>query len=90
MNWNQALMMMKILHSSVRRKNWTGDKYIFYVPKVEHYMNLYPYNVKEDHVDVEEHTLIHTNSHPLGYYATTQCDMMAEDWEVVDTGKKNS
>lgn len=79
---------MKILHSSVRRKNWFGDKFIFYVPKTTNYMNLFPYNLKEEHVDIEEHILIHTKSHTLGYYATTQCDMMAEDWEVIETGKE--
>ena len=30
-----------------------------------------------------DHILIHTKDNKLGFYATTQCDMMANDWEVL-------
>lgn len=84
MNWNEALNLMRTEHRPVRRKNWSGSKYIFLVPSYKtnaaSYID-YGYITDEScTVEVVDHILIHTKDNRLGFYATTQCDMLADDW----------
>ena len=90
MDWNEALNVMREQHVAVRRKNWSGGKYIFLVPecdvKADKYIAL-GYHPKGNRlVHFADHILIHTKDNQLGFYATTQCDMMANDWDVLSKG----
>lgn len=74
---------------AARRSSWSGDKYIFYIPaKLKDSFTYIYYGLKRKDIDkngiVEfvPHILIHTKDNKLGFYATTQCDMLADDWEV--------
>lgn len=86
MDWNDALNIMREQHVAVRRKNWSGEKYIFFVPEYDLPADTYiafgyhPNGNKLVHF--VDHILIHTKDNKFGFYATTQCDMMANDWEV--------
>lgn len=76
MNWNDALNVMREQYAAVRRKDWSGETYIFFVPGCD---------VKADGnklVHFADLILIHTKDNKLGFYATTQCDMTANDWEI--------
>lgn len=87
MDWKEALNVMREQHVAVRRKNWSGEKYIFFVPECDLLADTYVamgYRPKGNWlVHFVDHILIHTKDNKLGFYATTQCDMMANDWEVL-------
>lgn len=87
MDWKEALNVMREQHVAVRRKNWSGEKYIFFVPECDLLADTYVamgYHSKGNWlVHFADHILIHTKDNELGFYATTQCDMMANDWEVL-------
>ena len=87
MDWKDALNVMREQHVAVRRKNWSGEKYIFLVPecdvKADTYIALGYHPNGNKFVHFADHILIHTKDNKLGFYATTQCDMMANDFEVL-------
>ena len=35
MDWKEALNVMREQHVAVRRKGWSGEKYIFFVPECD-------------------------------------------------------
>lgn len=89
MNWQEALKCMKEGYA-VRRENWSGSKFIIYIP--EQTVKIYGMNIADTLKKYAEkdsnylfiltaHILIHTKDGKFGYYATTQCDVLAEDWE---------
>lgn len=86
MNWQEILEKMRNEHVAARRKNWSGEKYIIFIPNyLVHAANYFKYGYREcDKGDIQfvDHLLIHTKDNKLGFYATTQCDMLADDWEV--------
>lgn len=86
MNWLEILEKMRKEHVAARRKGWSGEKYIIFIPShIAHADNYSKYGYRtRDNGDVQfvDHILIHTKDNKLGFYATTQCDMLADDWEV--------
>lgn len=91
MNWNEALEKMK-QGAKVKRLNWSGKKFIFYVPTMYYLRQNMVCNpifdiLGKDAVIIEPHIGISTKEGTVGYYATTQCDMLAEDWVEFETDK---
>ena len=68
MNFSQALEQLKLKHP-IRRKSWSGDKYIFLLDKP------FPF-------DFLPFIAIHTKDGNLGVYSATNCDLLADDWET--------
>ena len=70
----------------VRREGWSGDKFLYYVPSAS-----YPAMTdiaksianKDGKVLYKEYIAIHCKDGDIGFYTPTQCDILAEDWEVV-------
>ena len=92
MNWTEAVTVMKEYGCAVRRKNWSGSKYLFYSPMkilvsdaakrfVKDHLG---YKGGSDKICLTEHICICTKDDTIGYYATTQCDMLANDWEIMN------
>lgn len=85
MNWNNALASMKA-GKVVRRANWSGNKFLYYVPSAR-YVAMTDVAKKiadsDGKVNYKEYIAIHTKEGSVGYYATTQCDVLADDWEEV-------
>lgn len=84
MNWNEALEKMK-QGAKVKRLNWSGKKFIFYIPtmsyqndgkKINPLFNILGRNT----IVMSAGVFISTKEGTIGYYATTQCDMLADDW----------
>lgn len=92
MNWTEAVAMMKEYGCAVRRKNWSGSKHIFYSPMkilvsdaAKRFVKDHPgYKGDPNKICLVEHICICTKEDTVGYYATTQCDMLANDWEIVN------
>lgn len=70
MNFSQALEQLKLKHP-IRRKSWSGDKHIFLLDKP------FPFGFLP-------FIAIHTKDGNLGVYSATNCDLFAEDWEIVE------
>lgn len=72
--------------NKVRRKCWSGNKFLYYVPTAS-----YPAmtNVaksiadKDGKVLYKEYIAILCKDGDVGFYTLTQCDVLADDWEVV-------
>lgn len=70
----------------VRRKCWSGDKFLYYVPSAS-----YPAMTdiaksiadKDGKVLYKEYIAIRCKDGDIGFYTPTQCDVLAEDWEVI-------
>lgn len=70
----------------VRREGWSRDKFLYYVPSAS-----YPAMTdiaksiadKDGKVLYKEYIAIHCKDSDVGLYTPTQCDIFAEDWEVV-------
>lgn len=92
MNWTEVVTMMKEYGCAARRKNWSGSKHIFYIPMktfvgdaAKQFIKDNPgYKGDPDTICIVEHICICTKDDTVGYYATTQCDMLADDWEIMD------
>lgn len=86
MNWNQALIEMKN-GKAVKRASWSGGKFLYYVPAAR-YPAMTDIAKKiagpDGNVDYKEYIAIRTKEGSVGYYATTQCDMLANDWQIVE------
>lgn len=67
MNFSQALEQLK-LNMSLRRKSWSGEKYIFLADRT---FALLPF------------IAIHTKDGSIGVYTATNCDLLADDWETI-------
>lgn len=74
------------LGKKVRRKCWSGDKFLYYVPSAS-----YPAMTdiaksiadKDGKVLYKEYIAIRCKDGDVGFYTPTQCDVLAEDWEIV-------
>lgn len=88
MTWNEILTLMQEHHVAAKRSSWSGDKYIFYRPEtlnnalIFQRYGLKEKDAKEGSIIVVARILIHTKDNKIGFYATTQCDMLADDWEI--------
>lgn len=84
MNWNEALEKMK-QGAKVKRLNWSGKKFIFYMPQMFYMKGEGKFDpmfdiLDKDIVVMNAGIFISTKEGTVGYYATTQCDMLANDW----------
>lgn len=79
MTWDEVLWAIK-QGCRARRKSWSGDKWIEFMP--EHTVQIMRSDWHADMVTFVETVIIHCKDGRYGFYATTQCDMMADDWEV--------
>ena len=69
-----------------RRECWSGDKFLYYVPPAS-----YPAMTdiaksiadKDGKVLYKEYIAIRCKDGDVGFYTPTQCDILADDWEVV-------
>lgn len=87
MNWSEALDKMRNEGAKVRRINWTGKKFLFYVPTLffaKRANNGVPTPIfdtlEKEMIIFNPFVAISTKEGTVGYYATTQCDMLADDW----------
>ena len=70
----------------VRRKCWSGDKFLYYVPSAN-----YPAMIdieksiadKDGKVLYKEYIAIRCKDGNVGFYTPTQCDILADDWEII-------
>lgn len=70
----------------VRRESWSWNKFLYYVPSAS-----YPAMTdiaksianKDGKVLYKEYIAIYCKDSDVGFYTPTQCDILAEDWEVV-------
>ena len=71
---------------AVRRKSWSGGKFLYYVPSASHptmtdvaksIMN------EERKMSYKEYIAIRCKDGNVGFYTPTQCDVFAKDWESV-------
>lgn len=84
-NFGGAIDLLKA-GLAVRRKCWSGNKFLYYVPTAS-----YPAmtNVaksiadKDGKVLYKEYIAIRCKDGDVGFYTPTQCDVLADDWEVV-------
>lgn len=70
----------------VRRANWSGNKFLYFVPS-ESYpaMTDIEKSVAEDGMVLyKPYIAIRCKDGGVGFYTPTQCDVLAEDWVVVD------
>lgn len=71
---------------AVRRKSWSGGKFLYYVPSAS-----YPAMTdiaksiadKDGKVLYKEYIAIRCKDGDVGFYTPTQCDVLADDWKVV-------
>ena len=73
MNFSHVLEQLK-LNMSLRRKSWSGEKYIFLMDRAFAFL---PF------------IAIHTKDGNLGVYSATNCDLLADDWETIGAGEKD-
>lgn len=85
LNFGEVIEFLKA-GLAVRRKSWSGGKFIYYVPSASYpamtdvaksIMN------EERKVSYKEYIAIRCKDGDVGFYTPTQCDVLAEDWEVV-------
>ena len=71
---------------AVRRKCWSGNKFLYYVPMASYQaMTDIAKSIadKDGKVLYKEYIAIRCKDGDIGFYTPTQCDVLAEDWEVV-------
>ena len=70
----------------VRRKGWSGDKFLYYVPSASYLaMTDIAKSIadKDGKVLYKEYIAIRCKDGDVGFYTPTQCDILAEDWEII-------
>ena len=84
-NFGRAVALLKAGHA-VKRKSWSGSKFLYYVPSASYpamtdvaksIMN------EERKVSYKEYIAIRCKDGDVGFYTPTQCDVLANDWELV-------
>lgn len=71
---------------AVRRKCWSGNKFLYYVPMASYQaMTDIAKSIadKDGKVLYKEYIAIRCKDGDVGFYTPTQCDVLADDWEVV-------
>ncbi len=88
MTWNEILYYLKTRGGRARRKNWSGDKWIEYLPghTVQIVRGKGEFDYHAEMITFVDTIIIHCKDGRYGFYATTQCDMMADDWQVSEDG----
>ena len=76
MDFSEALKLLKE-GAIIRRASWSGHKHI---------MLIYPY--KPD-VILLPYIAIATKDNKVGVYTATNCDILANDWEIIRQDKDN-
>ena len=69
-----------------RRGCWSGDKFLYYVPSASYpAMTNIAKSIMDENGKVlyKEYIAIHCKDREVGFYTPTQCDVFAEDWQVV-------
>ena len=83
-NFSRAVALLKA-DIAVKRKSWSGGKFLYYVPSAS-----YPAMTdiaksiadKDGNVLYKEYIAIRCKDGDVGFYTPTQCDVLAEDWEL--------
>lgn len=85
MNFGEVIEALKT-GLAVKRKSWSGGKFLYYVPSASYpamtdvaksIMN------EERKVSYKEYIAIRCKDGDVGFYTPTQCDVLANDWELV-------
>lgn len=85
MNFGEVIEALKT-GLAVKRKSWSGGKFLYYVPAASYpamtdvaksIMN------EERKVSYKEYIAIRCKDGDVGFYTPTQCDVLANDWELV-------
>ena len=86
MNIVQAIKCIKA-QKTVRRANWSGDKFLYYVPAAYYpAITSIAKSIANDDgkVPYKEYIAIHCNDGAVGFYTPTQCDILANDWIILN------
>lgn len=84
-NFGGAIDLLKA-GLAVRRKCWSGNKFLYYVPMASYQaMTDIAKSIadKDGKVLYKEYIAIRCKDGDVGFYTPTQCDVLADDWEVV-------
>ena len=84
-NFGKAINLLKS-GLAVRRKCWSGNKFLYYVPMASYQaMTNIAKSIanKDGKVLYKEYIAIRCKDGDVGFYTPTQCDVLADDWEVV-------
>lgn len=71
---------------AVRRKCWSGNKFLYYVPMASYQAMTYIAKSiadKDGKILYKEYIAIRYKDGDVGFYTPTQCDVLADDWEVI-------
>lgn len=72
---------------AVRRANWSGNKFLYFVPSASYsaMTDIAKSIADEDGMVLyKPYIAIRCEDGSVGFYTPTQCDVLAEDWEVVE------
>ena len=86
MNIGGAIKCIKA-QKSVRRANCSGDKFLYYVPAAYYpAITSIAKSIANDDgkVHYKEYIAIHCKDGEVGFYTPTQCDILANDWIVLN------
>ena len=84
-NFGKAINLLKS-GLAVRRKCWSGNKFLYYVPMASYQAITdiaKSITDKDGKVRYKEYIAIRCKDGDVGFYTPTQCDVLADDWEVV-------
>ncbi|MCE4121627.1 DUF2829 domain-containing protein [Prevotella copri] len=86
MNFGNAISVLKSGYP-VRRANWSGNKFLYFVPSASYSaMTDIAKSIADEDGKVlyKPYIAIRCKDGCVGFYTPTQCDVLAEDWEVVE------
>lgn len=86
MNFGNAISVLKSGYP-VRRANWSGNKFLYFVPSASYSaMTDIAKSIADEYgmVLYKPYIAIRCKDGCVGFYTPTQCDVLAEDWEVVE------
>lgn len=86
MNFGNAISVLKS-GFPVRRANWSGNKFLYFVPSASYSaMTDVAKSIADEDgmVLYKSYIAIRCKDGCVGFYTPTQCDVLAEDWEVVE------
>ena len=82
----EAIKLIKA-QKKVRRANWSGDKFLYYVPAASYpAMTTIAKGIMnaDGKVPYKEYIAIRCKDGEVGFYTPTQCDILANDWIVLN------
>jgi hypothetical protein len=86
MNFGNAISVLKS-GFPVRRANWSGNKFLYFVPSASYsaMTDIAKSIADEDGMVLyKPYIAIRCEDGSVGIYTPTQCDVLAEDWEIVE------